>query len=165
MTLNRVRTAARNVYKTLGCGHTELTYTRALALELCNNKEDIQDLRENGTPRHTGVLHDYPFQFRRRLPIKYNGDVIGYAIPDVIVGGTTPVELKAKSCITQRDVSQLGKYARLLGSFEGLLINFTQRHSKKFVCDVVVEPEDIQMFHYTPSEQISLISSTTITTT
>lgn len=95
---------ARHVYKTLGHGHSEAVYHRALEVGL----------------RKACVRYDT----ERIVPIRYEGHVVGNSRLDLVVNDDTIVELKSVSALRQKEVNQLRNYMNLTGIKNGLLINF-----------------------------------------
>jgi len=130
--LNLIRSASIKVYRALGSGHTELAYTRALKAELC--KTSVSDA-------------DFHHEFDKRLKIRYDGNDVGYVIPDLVINDGIPVELKAKRYVTTHDVSQLSKYMRLLKNHVGILVNFTQHSRHRCIGDtrMIINP-GIQLY-------------------
>jgi GxxExxY protein len=109
-TINEVIEAATEVHDTLGAGHTEATYHRALERELSGR----------------GI----PFSSENTIPITYKGTTVGSRRPDIFVttdDGIIIIELKAD---TERGEEQLIDYERILAddsNFDiagGLLIQF-----------------------------------------
>ena len=95
---------ARHVYKTLGHGHSEAVYHRALEVGL----------------RKACVRYDT----ERVVPIRYEGHVVGNSRLDLVVNDDTIVELKSVNALRQKEVNQLRNYMNLTGIENGLLINF-----------------------------------------
>ena len=95
---------ARHVYKTLGHGHSEAVYHRALEVGL--RKQNVR------------------YDTERIVPIKYEGHVVGNSRLDLVVGDTTIVELKSVSALRQKEINQLRNYMNITGMDSGILINF-----------------------------------------
>ena len=106
-----IREHARRVMKTLGKGHTERVYHRAMVTSL--NKQNVAHRSE--------VL----------APITYLGEVVGFGRCDLIVGNLV-VELKANAQCPSSASPQLTKYMASMGAterkrFKGVVINFNKR--------------------------------------
>lgn len=99
-----ISTIAQDVYKTLGHGHSEAVYHRAMEVGL--RKQNIK------------------YDTERIVPIQYEGHVVGNSRLDLVIDDTMIVELKSVSCLKQREITQLQNYMNLTGLKEGLLINF-----------------------------------------
>lgn len=97
-------TIATHVYKTLGHGHSEAVYHRAMEVGL----------------RQRGIKYDT----EKIVPIKYEGHVVGNFRFDLVIDDTTIVELKAVSAIKQREITQLRNYMSMTGLTSGYVINF-----------------------------------------
>lgn len=95
---------ATHVYKTLGHGHSEAVYHRAMEVGL----------------RQRGIKYDT----EKIVPIKYEGHVVGNFRFDLVIDDTTIVELKAVSAIKQREITQLRNYMSMTGLTSGYVINF-----------------------------------------
>jgi len=95
---------ARHVYKTLGHGHSESVYHRALEVAL----------------RKKGLRYDT----ERIVPITYEDHVVGHSRLDLVVNDDTIVELKSVTTLRPKEVNQLTNYMNLTGIENGLLINF-----------------------------------------
>ena len=95
---------AKHVYRTLGNGHSEAVYHRAMEVGL----------------RRQGIKYDT----EKIVPIKYEGHVVGNFRFDLVIDDSTIVELKAVSTIKQREITQLRNYMSMTGLTEGYVINF-----------------------------------------
>ena len=95
---------ARHVYKTLGHGHSESVYHRAMEVGL--RKQNIK------------------YDTERIVPIQYEGHVVGNSRLDLVIDDSMIVELKSVSCLKQKEITQLQNYMNLTGLKEGMLINF-----------------------------------------
>lgn len=93
-----------DVFETLGPGHTESVYHRALEVAL----------RLSGTNYESEVI----------VPIMFHGYTVGNIRCDLIVGGDTIVELKAVSRLNDDHRQQLRNYLQILNKPRGLLVNF-----------------------------------------
>ena len=95
---------AQHVFKTLGHGHSEAVYHRAMEVGL----------------RSRGIKYDT----EKIVPIKYEGHVVGNFRFDLVIDDSTIVELKAVSTIKQREITQLRNYMSMTGMDTGYVINF-----------------------------------------
>jgi GxxExxY protein len=95
---------AHEIYRELGPGYSEAVYHRAYEVLL----------REKCIPYET----------ERIVPVVFKGHTIGNFRADLIVGGTTILELKAVKTLTDSFVQQLKNYLKHTGLSEGYLINF-----------------------------------------
>lgn len=106
-----IRGHAVNVMKTLGKGHSERVYHKAMITSL--NKKRIFHRSE--------VL----------APIYFMGEVVGVGRCDLVVGDLV-VEIKANSSPPETASAQLQKYTKSLArvegrEFTGIVVNFNQR--------------------------------------
>ncbi len=99
-----IRSIANHVYKTLGYGHSESVYHRAMEVGL--RKRCIQ------------------YETEKVVTITYEGHVVGSRRFDLVVDGNTIVELKSVSAIKERERTQLRNYMDITGMEHGVLINF-----------------------------------------
>ena len=95
--------AAMEVHNTLGPGFLEVTYQRALAIEL--------------------KARAIPFCREEWIPIHYKGLKIDKRRVDFVVGDVF-VEIKAKCTLEDRDFIQTLSYLKASGFQVALLINF-----------------------------------------
>lgn len=100
----KVRGAAFETYNTLGFGHKELVYQRALAQEL--------------TTRNVN------YQREPKLNVQYKGEKVGLYIPDFLVENKIIIELKSLEFMPPNLMTQLVNYLKGTGYKLGLLINF-----------------------------------------
>ncbi len=100
----KVRGAIFNVYNTLGFGHKEGVYQKALALEF--EKQRI------------------PFVQEKRLSVVYEGKKVGFYQPDFVVDGKIIIELKAVEFLPRRSMVQLTYYLKGTNHRLGFLVNF-----------------------------------------
>ena len=100
----RVRTALFNVKKSLGSGHKEIIYQRALAEEFSRLK--------------------IPFSQEVRIPITYRNKLVGTYVPDFVIDNKVIVELKAVPFIGPREKKQLWNYLKGSAYRVALLVNF-----------------------------------------
>ena len=99
--------AAQRVSSVLGQGFLEKVYENGLALELRRAGLTV----EQQCPVH----------------VRYEGEIIGDYVADLIVEGKVAVELKAVTCLERQHRSQCINYLRATGLKICLLINFGQR--------------------------------------
>jgi GxxExxY protein len=99
-----IRGAAFNVYKQLGCGHKEVVYQRAYLDALIAKQLSVEK--------------------EKRLPVYFNGKVVGVYVPDFVINGGIIVELKAKPVLIQADIRQFWDYLTSTNYELGFLINF-----------------------------------------
>lgn len=106
---------ANNVYNTLGSGHTESVYHRAMEVEL----------------RSSGLMYESEVV----TPIFYRGYYVGYGRADIVVNRNSNnplevviVELKAlsNSSFKINEVKRLETYMKSLEIQQGLMVNFPQ---------------------------------------
>ena len=107
-----IQEIARHVYESLGSGHQETVYHRAMEVGL--------RLREDKIKYESGKV----------LELTYEGHYVGEGFADLVVGlgdDTIVVELKAVSQdMVKHDEQQLRNYMKILNVKRGLLINFQQ---------------------------------------
>ena len=95
---------AMRVHRVLGPGYLEAVYQNALAHEL----------RKSGLPT----------ECERRIPVRYDGVVVGDYVADIVVDGRVTVENKAVRALTREHEVQLVNYLTATGIDIGLLLNF-----------------------------------------
>jgi GxxExxY protein len=100
----RIRGAAFNVYKALGCGHKEKVYQRSFEIALKN--EGLKVERE------------------KRIDVFFEQTKVGMYVPDFLIDSSIIVELKAKEYITKYDLKQCWHYLTSSIYQLGFLINF-----------------------------------------
>jgi len=100
----KIRGCAFNIYNTLGFGHKEKIYQKALVLEL--EKAKIK------------------FQKEQALPIVYQNKKIGIYKPDFVIEDKVIVEIKAVPLMPKSYETQLTYYLKTTNFKLGLLINF-----------------------------------------
>jgi GxxExxY protein len=93
-----------HVYNTLGYGFLEKVYENAL----------IITLRKSGLQVEQQV----------RIPVLFEGEVVGDYIADLLVEGKVIVEVKAADALCEAHEAQLLNYLRATGITVGLLLNF-----------------------------------------
>lgn len=92
------------VYNTLGYGHKEDVYQKALAKEL--------------------TLLNIPYKQELPLKVSYKGDVVGNYRPDFVVSEKIILELKATEFMPRAYETQLLHYLKTTEFSLGLLVNF-----------------------------------------
>lgn len=99
---------ARRVQRELGPGHAEMVYHRALLHELRSSDETVL--------------------YQPRIKVRYDGQVVGEVIPDLVVRKgpvAVLVECKAAGHFEQADFDQIRRYLRAYrGDAMGLLLGF-----------------------------------------
>lgn len=100
----RIRGAVFNVYNSLGSGHKEQVYQKALAKEL-------NEMR-------------VPYQREVPLTVNYKGEKVGVYRPDFVVDGKVILEIKAVEFMPKSYEKQLVHYLKATNFKVGLLINF-----------------------------------------
>lgn len=96
--------AAIEVHRSLGPGFLEGVYEQALRIELGKRK--------------------IPFESQKEILVKYEGQIVGRHVLDLLVNGVLVVELKSVVSFEQVHVAQVKSYLRAAGSSVGLLLNF-----------------------------------------
>lgn len=92
------------VYNTLGFGHKEVVYQRALEEEL--------------------ITQQVPFEKEKHLSIHYEGKKIAEYIPDLVIDNKIIVEIKALEFLPNKIVTQLIYYLKGTNYSLGYLVNF-----------------------------------------
>lgn len=95
---------AMRVHRTLGAGFLESVYENALIHEL--GRADV------------------PVECQKRIPVYYDGVVVGDFVADLLVGGRVIVENKAVRALAREHEVQLVNYLVATGIDTGLLLNF-----------------------------------------
>jgi len=102
----KARGAIFEVYNTLGSGHKEQIYQKALEKEL--------DLRK------------ISYKKEENLDVKYKGEKVGNYRPDFVLEDKIIVEIKAVEFMPKSYEDQLIHYLKTTGFKVGLLVNFGQ---------------------------------------
>src|SRR5947207_6449970 len=102
--------AAIEVHKTLGPGHLESAYGRALCVEL--------------TMRGISFVPQFPFE------LLYKGHAIGEGRIDILVGDLLVVEIKACEELSAVHTAQVISYLKATGRKLAILINLNVRKLK-----------------------------------
>jgi len=111
----RVRGAIFTVYNTLGYGHKEMVYQKALANEFSEQK--------------------IPYNREKSLDVRYKNQVVGNYRPDFVVDNKIVIEIKAVEFMPKSFETQLIHYLKTIDFKVGLLVNFgsTTLCIKRFV--------------------------------
>lgn len=100
----KLRGCVFSVYNTLGFGHKESVYQKALADELAKMKLN--------------------FEREKTIPITYNGKQVGVYRPDFVIDNKIIVEIKAVEFMPKSYETQLVYYLKGTNYKLGFLINF-----------------------------------------
>lgn len=100
----KIRGCIFNVYNTLGYGHKEQVYHKALSKELTELK--------------------ISYKTESALAVKYKGEIVGNYRPDLVIEGKIILELKAVEFMPKIYETQLIHYLKTTGFQLGLLVNF-----------------------------------------
>ncbi len=116
-TAKTVESIAKDVYRTLGSGHSESVYDRAMQVGLRLAKFKLIDSQ-------------------KVVPITYKGHHVGEGYTDIIVSnggkGSIVLELKAVGgSMGAAEEQQLKNYLKILKLKHGILINFQQPGKKE----------------------------------
>lgn len=103
---DKVIHCAIEVHRALGPGLLERPYLLSLCAELA----------------HAGLA----FEREREFPLTYRGVAVGSYIPDLIVEGTSIVEVKSVANLDSVFTAQLITYLRITNLRVGLLLNFNR---------------------------------------
>lgn len=100
----KIRGAMYKVHKTLGSGHKEIVYSKALEREF--------------------KLQKISFVTEKTLPVTYEGVKVGYYKPDFIIEDKVLLEIKALPFLTNQSENQITYYLKGTSYRLGLLVNF-----------------------------------------
>jgi GxxExxY protein len=100
----KIRKAAFDVYRELGCGHKETVYQKAIYQSLINQGLKIEK--------------------EKRLQVMFENTNVGTYIPDFIIEEKIIIELKAKPFLIKEDIKQFWQYLKGTEYKLGFLINF-----------------------------------------
>ena len=106
----KIRGAIFTVHKTLGSGHKETIYHKALAVEF--KKQDLKFIEE------------------KPIPIKYEKIKVGVYRPDFIVEDKIIIEIKAVPFMAKNHLEQMKHYLMATDYKLGLLVNFGARKAE-----------------------------------
>lgn len=121
--LLKIKSIAKDVYKSLGSGHAESVYDKAMrvGIRLANLKYESQKVVE----------------------LEYKGHYVGEGFPDIIVRfGSNRVILELKAVAGSMGAAQeqqLKNYMKILGIKYGILINFQQPGKKEGKTEVEIK--------------------------
>jgi GxxExxY protein len=101
--VDRVQEMALTVYETLGPGHSESVYHRAMEVMLRLNKMN--------------------YESERIVPIEFKGHIIGNFRLDLVVNGII-IELKSVMRLKDQEEMQARNYLKTTGYKTAVLINF-----------------------------------------
>jgi len=107
MLINIVKTAAENVLKSLGPGHSEIVYANAMAVEL---RPLVQKVEQE-----------------KIFTLQHKNVHVGFCRLDFVLDDTFVIEIKSVSQTTLTHHTQLKRYLRLPFVTQGVLINFGTR--------------------------------------
>lgn len=120
--LSKIEKIVRDVYKSLGSGHAEAVYDKAMRVGL-------------------RIAH-IKYESQKVVELKYKGYYVGEGFPDIIVrlgSKKVIVELKAVSAsMGAAEEQQLKNYMKILGIKQGMLVNFQQPGKKEGKTEVEV---------------------------
>jgi GTP-binding protein LepA len=100
----KIRGAIFNVKKSLGLGHKEVIYQKAIEEEF----------------KRAGII----FEKEKPIDISYNNQKLGVYRPDFVVDGKVVVEIKSLPFVGDREYKQLWSYLKGSSYNLGLLVNF-----------------------------------------
>jgi GxxExxY protein len=108
--IKKVQKIAVDVYKTLGSGHPEIVYDKAMQVGF--------------------RLEKIKYESQKVIELKYKDHCIGEAYPDLVIhNGQERLVVELKAVGGQMGIpeeQQLKNYLKILNFKEGLLINFQQ---------------------------------------
>ncbi len=96
--------AAHTVHNTLGHGFLEKVYHKSLFIELCKR--------------------GYSVEIEKSVEVRYENQIVGSFIPDLMVEDKVVVEVKAAKRYASVFEAQLLNYLKATGFEVGLIINF-----------------------------------------
>lgn len=100
----KIRGAVFNIYNSLGFGHKEQVYQKAL-------EREFKELK-------------IPYTREQTLKVKYRDEVVGFYRPDFLVDEKIIIELKSLPSLPISLDAQILHYLKTTGFNLGLLINF-----------------------------------------
>lgn len=100
----KIRGCLFKVYNSLGSGHKESVYNKALTIEF--GKQGLH------------------FELEKNLDIFYGEKHVGNYRPDFVIEGKVLLEIKAQDMLTKNNESQLLHYLKSTNFALGLLVNF-----------------------------------------
>ena len=96
-----------DVYTSLGPGHNEVVYHRALEVAF----------------RLKGIV----YQSEVVVPVMYKGFYVGHSRIDLLLNNSFIIELKAVAHLNNDSIIQIKNYMKQCNIIEGLVINFSQK--------------------------------------
>ena len=115
---HQIRGACFDVYKAFGGAFKEKIVDRSLTKALEKRELEVEN--------------------QKRIDIYFEGEKVGYYIPDKIVNQSIILEIKAKPYLTRQDIDQFWKYLKGSQYKLGFLINFGPKlEIKRIVYDKV----------------------------
>ena len=118
--LVKIKSIAKDVYKSLGSGHPEVVYDKAMQVGL--------------------RLAGYKYDNQKVIELTYKDHHVGEGYPDIVVKlGKEKIIIELKAVAGQlgsAEEQQLKNYMSLLKAKCGLLINFQQPNKKGEVLEV-----------------------------
>jgi GxxExxY protein len=98
--------AGQAVSRGLGCGFLEKVYENAMVVELCRRNLSVSQQRE--------------------VCVRYQGNIVGQYLADLVVDNRLIVELKAVAALNSLHEAQCINYLRASGMKLCLLMNFAR---------------------------------------
>lgn len=125
--LKKIIFIAKDVYKTLGSGHSEAIYDKAMQVGL--------------------RLLGYKYENQKVVELTYKGHHVGEGYPDLVVHlGKDKVILELKAVggtMGAAEEQQIRNYMKIMGIKHGLLINFQQPGKKENGTEIEVREVSI----------------------
>jgi len=103
----KILKAFYHVYNTLGYGFLEKVYENALCIEL--------------------LKYGFCISQQERVPVFYEGQMVGDYYSDVIVDNVIILELKSTESLSNEHFAQLTNYLKATDKEVGLLLNFGKK--------------------------------------
>ncbi len=111
----KIVVVAKDIYKTLGSGHSEAIYDKAMQVGL--------------------RLAGYKYENQKVVELTYKGHHVGEGYPDIVVHiGKEKVILELKAVggsMGAAEEQQIRNYMKIMGIKNGILINFQQPGKKE----------------------------------
>ena len=121
--LSKIEKIVRDVYKSLGSGHAEAVYDKAMRVGL--------------------RLAHIKYESQKVIELKYKGYYVGQGFSDIIVQlGSKKVILELKAVggsMGAAEEQQLKNYMKILNIKQGVLVNFQQPGKKEGETEVEVK--------------------------
>jgi GxxExxY protein len=106
-TTEKILKAFYHVYNTIGHGFLEKVYENAMCIEL--------------------LKYGFILSQQERVPVYYEGQMVGDYFADLIVNNVIILELKSAETICNEHFSQLTNYLKATDKEVGLLLNFGKK--------------------------------------